>query len=153
MATDHILALLVTERDKLTKAIEALQGSTKRQGRPPGSGRKAVLPSVEQASMPVMAPAPIPPAKRKLSAAGRRAIIAATKARWARIRAAKAVAAVTAPATGTPPTAKAPTAKSPVAAKKKASPAKNAAFRKKMSETMKKAWAARKKKAAGKARE
>jgi hypothetical protein len=147
MATDHILALLLIERDKLTAAIESLQGPTKPKGRPPGSDRKAVLPSVEQDSpLPGMV-APIAPAKRKLSAAGRRAIVAATKRRWAAIKAAKAAAAAPAPVAATP---KAGRAKRPIAAKQKASPAKRAAFRKKMSETMKKAWAARKKKAAAK---
>jgi hypothetical protein len=34
MPTDHIIALLIAERDKLNVAIEALQG-TKRRGRPP----------------------------------------------------------------------------------------------------------------------
>jgi hypothetical protein len=35
MPTDQIVALLITERDKLNRAIEALQGPTKRRGRPP----------------------------------------------------------------------------------------------------------------------
>jgi hypothetical protein len=36
--TDHILALLTAERDRLNSAIEVLQGTTtKRRGRPPGS--------------------------------------------------------------------------------------------------------------------
>jgi hypothetical protein len=35
MPLDHILSLLITERDKLNRAIEALQGSAKRRGRPP----------------------------------------------------------------------------------------------------------------------
>src|SRR6202521_5912992 len=35
MPTDQILSLLVAERDKLNRAIEALQGPTKRIGRPP----------------------------------------------------------------------------------------------------------------------
>jgi hypothetical protein len=39
MQTENILALLVAERDKLNRAIEALEGPTKRQGRPP---KKAV---------------------------------------------------------------------------------------------------------------
>ncbi len=34
MPTDHIIALLIAERDKLNAAIEALQGSVKRRGRP-----------------------------------------------------------------------------------------------------------------------
>jgi hypothetical protein len=36
MPTEHILALLIAERDKLNRAIEALDGtSAKRRGRPP----------------------------------------------------------------------------------------------------------------------
>jgi len=35
MPTEHIVALLIAERDKLNRAIEALQGSAKRPGRPP----------------------------------------------------------------------------------------------------------------------
>ncbi len=139
METDHILALLISERDKLTAAIEALQGP-KRKGRPPGSGRKAVTPSIEQDSKPHVAVGPTAPAKRKLSAAGRRAISAAAKKRWAAVKAAKAAAA---PA--------------PAAAEPKAVPAKalaplkgglTAAGRKALSIAMKKRWAVKKKAAA-----
>jgi hypothetical protein len=35
MPIEQILALLIAERDKLNRAIEALQGPTKRRGRPP----------------------------------------------------------------------------------------------------------------------
>jgi hypothetical protein len=35
MQTEHIVALLIQERDKLNRAIEALQGPAKRRGRPP----------------------------------------------------------------------------------------------------------------------
>ena len=35
MSTEEIIALLITERDKLNRAIEALQGPGKRRGRPP----------------------------------------------------------------------------------------------------------------------
>ena len=35
MPTQHIVALLILERDKITRAIEALQGPMKRRGRPP----------------------------------------------------------------------------------------------------------------------
>jgi len=35
MPTEQIVALLVAERDKLNKAIEALQGPVRRRGRPP----------------------------------------------------------------------------------------------------------------------
>jgi hypothetical protein len=34
MAHEHILSLLIAERDKLSKAIEALGGATKKPGRP-----------------------------------------------------------------------------------------------------------------------
>jgi hypothetical protein len=37
MPTDHIVTLLIAERDRLNAAIEVLQGTTaKRRGRPPG---------------------------------------------------------------------------------------------------------------------
>jgi hypothetical protein len=35
MPTEHIVALLIQERDRLNRAIEALQGPTKHRGRPP----------------------------------------------------------------------------------------------------------------------
>jgi hypothetical protein len=35
MPTEQILGILIAERDKLNRAIEALQGPTKRRGRPP----------------------------------------------------------------------------------------------------------------------
>jgi hypothetical protein len=35
MPTEQIVALLVAERDRLNKAIEALQGPVRRRGRPP----------------------------------------------------------------------------------------------------------------------
>jgi hypothetical protein len=41
MPTDHILTLLIVERDKLTRAIEALQGPAKRRGRPPKNAASA----------------------------------------------------------------------------------------------------------------
>jgi len=42
MPTEHIVALLIAERDKLNRAIEALQGAERRRGRPAGRapGRK-----------------------------------------------------------------------------------------------------------------
>jgi hypothetical protein len=140
MTTDHILALLLRERNKLTKAIEALQGP-KRKGRPPGPGRKAVTPSVEPDSHPPQSVDPTAPAKRKMSAAGRRAIIAATKKRWAAVRAAKVAAAAPAPAAAS----KAAPAKTSVPVKKHGL---TAAGRKALSIAMKKRWAARKKAAA-----
>lgn len=35
MPTEHIVALLIAERDKLNRAIEALQQPGRRRGRPP----------------------------------------------------------------------------------------------------------------------
>jgi len=37
MPTEHIIALLIYERDRINAAIDALQGSAKRRGRPPKS--------------------------------------------------------------------------------------------------------------------
>jgi len=152
MITDHILALLLSERDKLTRAIEALQGP-KRKGRPPGSVRKAVLPSVEQDSKPEETAGPTAPLKRKMSAAGRRAIVAATKKRWAAIKAAKA-AAEAPTSTPAPVAAAVPAATPKVAPAKTPAPSKKAglteAGRKALSVAMKKRWAAKKKAAAKK---
>jgi hypothetical protein len=36
-----VLALLIEERDRLNRAIDALQMGTRRRGRPPGSGKAA----------------------------------------------------------------------------------------------------------------
>jgi hypothetical protein len=141
MATDHILALLLVERDKLTAAIEALQGPTTTE-KTPGPGRKAVLPSVEQNSKPEDGVGPTAPAKRKMSAAGRRAIIAGAKKRSAAIKAAKAAAAAPAPVVATP---KAAPTKAPVPVKKRTL---TEAGRKALSIAMKKRWGAKKKAAA-----
>ena len=48
--TDQIVALLISERDKLSRAIEALQGPAKRRGRPPKSGVTSVMVGVAGAS-------------------------------------------------------------------------------------------------------
>ena len=70
MATDHIVSLLLAERDRLTRAIDALQGPAKRRGRPPGA-----------AAGPVKAK----PARkrRKLTAAEKKAASERMKAFWA----------------------------------------------------------------------
>jgi hypothetical protein len=139
MSTDHILALILIERDKLTAAIEALQGPTTTE-KTPRPGRKAAPPSVEQDSKPPASVGPTVPVKRKMSAAGRRAIIAGAKKRSAAIKAAKAAAA--APVPVTPETAP---AKTPVPVKKGRL---TEAGRKALSIAMKKRWAAKKKAAA-----
>ena len=70
MPTEHIVALLIAERDKLNLAIEALQGSAKRLGRPPKS--------------PLMAAAPIAKKRKRQSAARRKAQAERMKAYWAK---------------------------------------------------------------------
>jgi hypothetical protein len=74
MPTDHIIALLIAERDKLNRAIEALQGPIKRRGRPPKNPLIAPL-----------APTTTPATKRKSgrSAAARKAQSQRMKAYWA----------------------------------------------------------------------
>jgi hypothetical protein len=69
MPTDQILALLIAERDKLNRAIEALQGSAKRRGRPPKN--------------PLVAVAPAPKKRKRQSAAQRKAQAERMKAYWA----------------------------------------------------------------------
>jgi hypothetical protein len=74
METNQIVALLIAERDKLSRAIEALQGPTKRRGRPPKN--------------PLAAPAaPLAPMAKKrkgLSPAKRKAQSERMKAYWAK---------------------------------------------------------------------
>jgi hypothetical protein len=85
MQTDSIVVLLIQERDKLTRAIEALQGPTKRIGRPPKN------PQISLASATPAAPTPVPePLKRKskFSAAQRKAFGERMKAYWTARRAA-----------------------------------------------------------------
>jgi hypothetical protein len=73
MATEHILSLLIAERDKLSKAIEALGGATK-----PASSAKAAEAPAPTAS------APAKTRKRKpLSAAQKKAHSERMKAFWA----------------------------------------------------------------------
>ena len=82
--TDQILALLIAERDKLNRAIEALQGpsTTKRRGRPPKNPLVASLGSTtEVAASPVK-----PKAKKKartFSDQQRKAAGERMKAMWA----------------------------------------------------------------------
>jgi hypothetical protein len=71
MPTDHIVALLITERDKLNRAIEALQGT-----------KTPAIP------MPV-AETSAPKKKRHISAATRRKMALGQKKRFATLKAAK----------------------------------------------------------------
>ena len=77
MQTEQIVALLIAERDRLSSAIEALQGSGSAGRRP---ARRAPAKAAKRASQP----------KRRLSAAGRKAIAEAARRRWAAIKAGKA---------------------------------------------------------------
>jgi hypothetical protein len=78
MNTGHVVSLLIAERDKLNRAIAALQGSARRRGRPP-----------KQPSFMPIAPSVAEPKRRHFSAAARRKMAAAQKKRWAAIKAGK----------------------------------------------------------------
>lgn len=74
MNTEQILALLISERDKLNRAIEALGAPVKRRGRPPKNPLAAAI--TTSASTPT---------KRKgLSPANRKAQSERMKAYWAK---------------------------------------------------------------------
>ena len=77
MPTDHILALLIAERDKLNRAIEVLGGTgTKRRGRP----RKN-----QAGEAGAVASAPAPSKKHHMrSPAARKAQAQRMKAYWAK---------------------------------------------------------------------
>ncbi|MGD1093507.1 MAG: hypothetical protein ABSB35_16150 [Bryobacteraceae bacterium] len=78
MPTSDILTLLIAERDKLTRAIEALAGSAKRRGRPPKSAAAAAAPAASAA--------PVKRKRRKFTAAQRAAFGARMRSYWARRR-------------------------------------------------------------------
>jgi len=80
MPISEILAALVAERDRLNRAIEALQGPVRRRGRPPKN------PSLVAA----MAAPPTTNHKRGMSAAARKAASQRMKAYWAKRRTASA---------------------------------------------------------------
>jgi hypothetical protein len=66
MPVEHIISLLIAERDRLERAIEALQGSVKRRGRPPKSASSS--PPQPTAAAPVKKKAAWPAAKRRAQA-------------------------------------------------------------------------------------
>lgn len=74
MPTEQILALLIQERDRLNAALAALQGPTKRRGRPPKNPLAAAA-----------VPAAAAPARKKrhFSAAQRAAAAERMRQRWA----------------------------------------------------------------------
>jgi len=94
MQTEHIVALLVAERDRLQRAITALQGSAvvKRRGRPARAAAAVPAPAPAPAA-PAAAPAPAPKARKKrkaLTPAQKKAHSDRMKAFWAARRKAKA---------------------------------------------------------------
>jgi hypothetical protein len=76
MTSEHIISLMIEERDRLDAAIRALRPGGK------APAKKAAAAKAEKPSA--------GPKKRVLSAAGRKAIAAAAKKRWALIKAGKA---------------------------------------------------------------
>ena len=72
MLTEQIVALLIAERDKLNRAIEALQGTVKRRGRPRKNPLEAIIAPM------------VPPARKKRTAAQSKAQSARMKAYWAK---------------------------------------------------------------------
>jgi len=72
MNTEQILALLISERDKLNRAIEALGIPVKRRGRPPKNPLAAVL------------TAPVGKTTKRNSPAKRKAQSERMKAYWAK---------------------------------------------------------------------
>ena len=80
MPSEHIVALLIAERDKLNRAIEALQERTK----PLSRRLKNQIPDIESDTTNQKK-------KRHVSAAARRRMAAAQKKRWAAAKAAKAI--------------------------------------------------------------
>jgi hypothetical protein len=86
MTTEHIVSLLVEERDRLEAAIAALQGAVDRRGGPPKSPSGMPFKRESRVRADVLRRNVV---KRTMSTAARKRIGAATKARWAAIRAAK----------------------------------------------------------------
>ena len=85
--TEDIVQMLIQERDRLSNAIEALQGAVKRRGRPP---KTAAGVPIKPESRLVADVSRRKVVKRTMSAAGRKAIADAARRRWALIKAGKA---------------------------------------------------------------
>ena len=94
MPTDRIVALLIAERDRLNRAIDALQGPLKRQGRPPKNpGVIATVTAMPRRGRPPKSAEanPIPEIKprrgrKPMSAAARKAHSERMKKYWAERR-------------------------------------------------------------------
>jgi hypothetical protein len=74
MQTEHIVTLLIQERDRLNRAIEALQGPLKRRGRPPKHAMTGPTPTIATAGI---------RKKRTFTAAQRKEQAKRMKAYWA----------------------------------------------------------------------
>ncbi|MGA3189723.1 MAG: hypothetical protein ABSF22_21660 [Bryobacteraceae bacterium] len=81
MATEHIISLLIAERDKLNKAIEALGGSTTPVSRPSKSSESPAAAPVVPAATPVAAAAT--KTRKPLTAAQKKHQSERMKAFWA----------------------------------------------------------------------
>jgi len=90
MPAEQIIALLIAERDKLNRALEALQGPPKRRGRPPKNPLTSTVPNA--------APAPKKHGRR-FSAAQRKAASERMRLRWAAKRKTEAKATTLQPTT------------------------------------------------------
>jgi hypothetical protein len=85
MPTEHIVALMILERDKLNRAIDALQGPTKRRGRPPRNPLATTAP-VAAPELRNPSPAPAERKRRIFTAAQKKAFGERMKAYWAKRR-------------------------------------------------------------------
>jgi hypothetical protein len=84
MPTEQIVALLIAERDKIDRAIQALGASNgKRRGRPPGSKNAHPAAGKEQAEL-VPTTTAAKTARKKWTPAQREEARARAKAMWAR---------------------------------------------------------------------
>ena len=83
MPTEHIVALLIQERDRLNRAIEVLQGPTKGRGRPPRNPISLVTAVSSHAN------GESAPKKRIFTAEQRKAQAKRMKAYWAAKKKAK----------------------------------------------------------------
>jgi hypothetical protein len=86
MPTDHILSLLIAERDKLNAAIAVLQGGQKKRGRPPKNPMPDWVTSNKLTSNGAAAPVVEAPArkKRNFSPAQRKAAAERMRQMWAK---------------------------------------------------------------------
>jgi hypothetical protein len=80
MPTEQIIALLIAERDKLNRAIDALRGSANRRGTSPKNPLAAIVTPVA---------APVAKKRKRRSASQRKAQAERMKAYWAKRKKAK----------------------------------------------------------------